>query len=57
MNYVVKIFKTFILPTNGERGGGGEGVGAGGFKKFPPFPLCLIESKVTLPDVKQESLS
>ena len=56
MNYVVKIFKTFILPTNGERGG--EGVGAGGgFKKFPPFPLCLIESKVTLPDVKQESLS
>ena len=43
MNYVVKIFKTFILPTNGEReGGGGEGVGAGGFKKFPPFPLCLI---------------
>ena len=56
MNYVVKIFKTFILPTNGERGGRGGG-GGGGFKKFPPFPLCLIESKVTLPDVKQESLS
>ena len=56
MNYMVKIFKTFILPTNGERAGG-EGVGAGEFKKLPPFPLCLIESKVTLPDVKQESLS
>ena len=56
MNYMVKIFKTFILPTNGERAGR-EGVGAGEFKKLPPFPLCLIESKVTLPDVKQESLS
>ena len=26
MNYMVKIFKTFVLPTNGEgaRGGGGQ---------------------------------
>ena len=51
MNYMVKIFKTFVLPTNGE------GARGGGVKKLPPFPPCLIESKVTLPDVKQESLS
>lgn len=43
MNYVVKIFKTFILPTNGERGG--EGVGAGGVQKVPAVPSVSYRVK------------
>lgn len=43
MNYVVKIFKTFILPTNGERGGGGGG--GGGVQKVPAVPSVSYRVK------------
>lgn len=43
MNYVVKIFKTFILPTNGERGG--RGGGGGGVQKVPAVPSVSYRVK------------
>ena len=43
MNYVVKIFKTFILPTNGERGG--ERVWGRGVQKVPAVPSVSYRVK------------
>ena len=44
MNYMVKIFKTFILPTNGERAGG-RGGGGGGVQKAPAVPSVSYRVK------------